>query len=124
MRALKKVMKPELINRLDGILVFRPLSRANVEKIFDNLIEELRKRLAKKKLGLKIDQKVKDYLIELGYDPKNGARPLRRVIEDRVESLLAEEIIAGRLVEGDIAAVGLKKKKDGEVELTMKVVHE
>ena len=117
-------MKPELINRLDGILVFRPLSRANVEKIFDNLIEELRKRLAKKKLGLKIDQKVKDYLIELGYDPKNGARPLRRVIEDRVESLLAEEIIAGRLVEGDIAAVGLKKKKDGEVELTMKVVHE
>lgn len=124
MRALKKVMKPELINRLDGILVFRPLSRANVEKIFDNLIEELRKRLAKKKLGLKIDQKVKDYLIELGYDPKNGARPLRRVIEDQVESLLAEEIIAGRLVEGDIAAVGLKKKKDGEVELTMKVVHE
>ena len=95
-----------------------------MEKIFDNLIEELRKRLAKKKLGLKIDQKVKDYLIELGYDPKNGARPLRRVIEDRVESLLAEEIIAGRLAEGDIAAVGLKKKKDGEVELTMKVVHE
>ena len=124
MRALKKVMKPELINRLDGILVFRPLSRANVEKIFDNLIEELRKRLAKKKLGLKIDQKVKDYLIELGYDPKNGARPLRRVIEDRVESLLAEEIMAGRLGEGDIAAVGWKKKKDGEVELTMKVVHE
>ena len=63
-------MKPELINRLDGILVFRPLTHENVEKIFDNLLEELRKRLAMKKLGVKVNDNVKEYLIEKGYDPE------------------------------------------------------
>ena len=122
MRALKKVMKPELINRLDGIMVFHALTRENVEKIFDNLVEELKKRLATKKLGLKLDQKVKDYLIEEGYDPKNGARPLRRMIEDKVESLIAEEIVAGRVEPGDIMDV--KMRRGSKDELEIKVVHE
>lgn len=125
MRELKKVMKPELINRLDSITVFHPLTHDNVERIFDNLLEELRKRLAAKKLGLKITPEVKKYLIEQGYDPKNGARPLRRVIEDEVESLIAEQIIDGVLQPGDIAAVGLSKSnKAGKRQLTFKVVHE
>ncbi len=125
MRELKKVMKPELINRLDSIVVFHPLTHDNVERIFDNLLEELRKRLAAKKLGLKITPEVKKYLIERGYDPKNGARPLRRVIEDEVESLIAEQIIDGTLQPGDIAAIGLSKSnKAGERKLTFKVVHE
>lgn len=126
MRALKKVMKPELINRLDGIVVFRALTKANVEQIFDNLIEELKKRLATQKLGLKVSPELKKYLIEKGYDPKNGARPLRRVIEDKIETLMAEAIIAGDLQAGDIAAVGLAKgqTKDGERKLSLKVVHE
>ena len=122
MRALKKVMKPELINRLDGIMVFHALTRENVEKIFDNLVEELKKRLATKKLGLKLDQKVKDYLIEEGYDPKNGARPLRRMIEDKVESLIAEEIVAGRVEPGDIMDV--KMRRGSKDKLEIKVVHE
>ncbi len=121
MRALKKVMKPELINRLDNILVFHPLSEENVEKIFDNLLEELRKRLATKKLGLKISQEVKKKLIEEGYDPKNGARPLRRMIENQIESLIAEKIIEGKLESGDIAAIGMEKKTG---KLTFKVAHE
>ncbi len=125
MRELKKVMKPELINRLDSIIVFHPLTHDNVERIFDNLLEELRKRLAAKKLGLKITPEVKKYLIDKGYDPKNGARPLRRVIEDEVESLIAEQIIEGELQPGDIAAVGLSKSnKSGQRKLTFKVVHE
>ncbi len=107
MKALKKVMRPELINRLDNILVFHALTRENVEKIFDNLIDDLRKRLATKGIGIKIDPKAKDYLIENGYDPKNGARPLRREIEDKVESLLSEEIIAGNLKKGDIPVLKL-----------------
>lgn len=111
MKALKKVMRPELINRLDNILVFHALTRENVEKIFDNLIDDLRKRLATKGIGIKIDKKAKDYLIENGYDPKNGARPLRREIEDKVESLLSEEIIAGNLVKGDIPVLKLSGKK-------------
>ncbi|MBQ5812481.1 ATP-dependent Clp protease ATP-binding subunit [Candidatus Saccharibacteria bacterium] len=117
MKALKKVMRPELINRLDNILVFHALTRKNVEKIFDNLIDELRKRLATKGIGIKIDNKAKDYLIENGYDPKNGARPLRREIEDKVESLLSEEIIAGNLVKGDIPTLKLSGK-------TLKLVKE
>lgn len=128
MRALKKVMKPELINRLDAILVFRPLMRENVEKIFDNLIEELRKRLVVKKLGLKVTPEVKEVLIEEGYDAKNGARPLRMAIEDKLESLLAEKVIAGELEAGDIAEIGIKKSKKNarvtEAELSFRVVRE
>ncbi len=111
MKALKKVMRPELINRLDNILVFHALTRKNVEKIFDNLIDDLKKRLATKGVGLKVDEKAKDYLIEKGYDPKNGARPLRRCIEDEVESILSEKLIAGELVKGDIPVLKINKGK-------------
>ncbi|MBR3320267.1 ATP-dependent Clp protease ATP-binding subunit [Candidatus Saccharibacteria bacterium] len=111
MRALKKTMRPELINRLDSILVFRPLTEKNVERIFDNLITDLKKRLAAKNLGLKIDDKVKHFLISRGFDPKNGARPLRRAIEDHLESLLSEAIIKGQLKKGDVAIVTADKSK-------------
>ena len=111
MKALKKVMRPELINRLDNILVFHALTRKNVERIFDNLINDLKKRLATKGIGLKIDEKAKNYLIEEGYDPKNGARPLRRKIEDEVESLISEEIIAEGLKKGDIPTLKLVNRK-------------
>ena len=102
MRALKKSMRPELINRLDNILVFHAPTRKNVEKIFDNLINDLKKRLAAKGIGLKIDEKAKENLIKTGYDPKNGARPLRRKIEEEVESLLSEAIISEKIKKGDI----------------------
>ncbi len=107
MKALKKAMRPELINRLDSVLVFHALTRKNIERIFDNLINDLKKRLATKGIGLKIDDKAKDYLIEKGYDSKNGARPMRRLIEDEVESLLSEGIISGEFVKGDIPEVKL-----------------
>ena len=111
MKALKKTMRPELINRLDNIIVFHALTKKDVEKIFDNLIDDLRKRLATKGIGIKIDEKAKAQLIKEGYDPKNGARPLRRKIEDEVESLLSEEIIAGKLVKGDIPTLKYINKK-------------
>ena len=111
MKALKKAMRPELINRLDSILVFRPLGEKDVERIFDNLIADLKKRLATKNLGLKIDDKVKDFLISRGFDPKNGARPLRRAIEDYLESLLSEAIIKGTLKKGDVAVVTVVKNQ-------------
>ena len=111
MKALKKTMRPELINRLDNIIVFHALTKKDVEKIFDNLIDDLRKRLATKGIGIKIDEKAKEQLIKEGYDPKNGARPLRRKIEDEVESLLSEEIIAGKLVKGDIPTLRYMNKK-------------
>lgn len=111
MKALKKAMRPELINRLDSVLVFHALTRENVEKIFDNLIDDLRKRLATKGIGLKVSPEAKDYLIKNGYDPKNGARPLRRKIEDEVESLLSEDIIAEKLVKGDMPTLKCIRNK-------------
>ncbi|MBQ6393674.1 ATP-dependent Clp protease ATP-binding subunit [Candidatus Saccharibacteria bacterium] len=111
MRALKKQMRPELINRLDAILVFHSLSEKEVEQIFDNLLEDLRKRLATKSIGLKITPEVKEYLIKIGYDPKNGARPLRRAIEDYLESIISDAIISGELQSGDIASIKIVKNQ-------------
>lgn len=110
-KALEKSMRPELINRLDAILVFRALTKKDVEKIFDNLINDLKKRLATQNLGLEITPEVKTFLIKKGYDVKNGARPLRRVIEDRLEAILSEAIIAGKLTTGQIATVSLVKNQ-------------
>lgn len=105
MKALKKSMRPELINRLDDILVFHALSQEEVEQIFDNLLEQLKKRLSTKSIGLKITPEVKKWLIDVGYDPKNGARPLRRAIEDHLESILSEAIIAETITAGQIALI-------------------
>ena len=110
MRALKKRMRPELINRLDAILVFHALTEKQVEQIFDTMLEDLRKRLAAKSLGLKITPAVKSWLIEQGYDPKNGARPLRRAIEDHLETLISDAIIKGELDKGDIISIDVNNK--------------
>lgn len=119
MKALQKAMRPELINRLDAVLVFHALTKQNVEKIFDNLVSDLKKRLSAKNMSVKIEPEAKAYLIKNGYDPKNGARPLRRTIEDQVESLLSEAIINGTLKKGEIAVIKLVKNH-----LKMEIEHE
>lgn len=111
MKALKKSMRPELINRLDAIEVFHALTRKQVEQIFDNMISDLKKRLAVKSFGLKLTKKASDFLIEKGFDPKNGARPLRRAIEDYLESILSEAIISEQIKKGEIAVVDQKGDK-------------
>ena len=111
MKALRKLMKPELVNRFDGIVTFNALTEKNVEKIFDNMIAEVKKRLATKSIGLELDPAVKQHLIGKGYDSKNGARPLRRAIEDELETLLADKMLDGTLDKGMIAKVKLKDDK-------------
>jgi ATP-dependent Clp protease ATP-binding subunit ClpC len=111
MRALKKIMRPELINRFDAIVTFRALTRQNVSKIFDNLIEDLKKRLAIKSIGLKLSAQAKNHLIKVGFDSKSGARPLRRAIEDQLESLLAEKILDGTLQKGTIASIVVERNR-------------
>lgn len=111
MRALKKSMRPELINRLDAIEVFHALTHKDVDKIFDNLIEELKKRLSHKSIGLRVTPEVKKWLINKGFDPQNGARPLRRTIEEYLESILSDQIIAGKLKTGDICVAKLSRGK-------------
>ena len=109
MRALRKMMRPELVNRFDAIITFNALSEKNVDKIFDNMISDLKKRLAAKSIGLELDDSARKHLIGKGYDTKNGARPLRRTIEDELESLLADNILNGTLDKGMIAKVSCKK---------------
>ena len=92
-RALEKVLKPELLNRFDGIITFQSLSKTEIGKIFDILLSDLNNRLLRKGLNLKVRKSAKDFIIEKGYDAKNGARPLRRAIEDLLEHKLAEEIL-------------------------------
>lgn len=119
MKALRKLMRPELINRFDSIITFQALSEKDVSRIFNNMIEDLKKRLAQKSIGLQLTEATEKHLIEKGYDIKNGARPLRRTIEDELESLLADHILDGSLSKGDIAKIDYKSD-----ELTLKIVKE
>ena len=119
MKALRKLMRPELINRFDSIITFRALSEKDVSRIFNNMIEDLKKRLAQKSIGLQLTEATEKHLIEKGYDVKNGARPLRRTIEDELESLLADHILDGSLNKGDIAKIDYKSG-----ELTLKIIKE
>lgn len=108
MKALRKLMRPELVNRFDSIITFNALSEKDVDRIFTNMIEDLKKRLAGKSIGLQLTDNAKKRLIEKGYDTKNGARPLRREIEDELETLIADAILTGKLSKGDIAKVDFK----------------
>ena len=119
MKALRNLMRPELINRFDSIITFQALSEKDVSRIFNNMIEDLKKRLAQKSIGLQLTEATEKHLIEKGYDIKNGARPLRRTIEDELESLLADHILDGSLNKGDIAKIDYKSG-----ELTLKIVKE
>ena len=111
-RALEKVLKPELLNRFDGIITFQSLSKTEIGKIFDILLADLNNRLLRKGLNLKVRKSAKDFIIEKSYDAKNGARPLRRAIEDLLEHKLAEEILAKNPPKGTqfVASV-----KNGEI---------
>ena len=109
--ALDKFMRPELINRFDGIITFRALTRDEVGKIFDLLIGDLRQRLVRKGLGLVVKSSAKKYLIDKGYSAKYGARPLRRVIEDELEHTIAEGVLAGEYEKGVILEVRTNKGK-------------
>lgn len=107
--ALKDFMKPELIARFDDIVVFNALTRKEVSRIFNLLIDDVRLRLHRKGLGLTVSSSAKRWLIDRGFDEKTGVRPLRRVIQDEVEHLLAEGLLSGEWKSGDIINIGLKQ---------------
>ena len=108
--ALEKRMRPELINRFDYIITFRALTKREVGKIFDNLIDDLQNRILKKGIRLVISPSTKRYLIEKGYDEKFGARPLRRVIQEELEHALADGILAGKYEKGTVLSVETRGK--------------
>ncbi len=105
---LNKVMRPELINRFDGIIVFKPLSTDNIFQIATLMLKGIKKRLADKGLDLKADRDGVKLLAKAGYDPKFGARPLRRLLQDRVEDKIANKILAGELKRRDTVVIDAK----------------
>lgn len=117
--ALSKMMRPELINRFDAIVTFRALTRKQVSKIFDTMIDELQHRLIRKGLHLVITPNAKRYVIDKGYDEKNGARPLRRSIQEEIEHPLADGILSEKYEKGSVLTVGLVKG-----EITVNVTQE
>lgn len=107
--ALSKMMRPELINRFDSIVTFRALTRKEIGKIFDTLIDTLQRRLSRQGLRVVVTPAAKRYLIGRGYDEYNGARPLRRTLQDELEHLIAEGILAGVYHKGDVLSVRTQK---------------
>jgi len=107
---LEKEFKPEFLNRVDEKVVFRPLSKEDLEIIVDIMINDINYRLEEKGISLKLTKKVKQFLVGKGYEPKLGARPLRRAIEDYIEDPLSEEVLKGKFGYG--SKISLKVEKD------------
>lgn len=105
---LKKLMRPELLNRIDKVIVFHALTKKDIRRIIDLQIDELKTRLRKKGLGLTLTPKAKQYLLEHGYDVHNGVRPLRRLIQDTIEDKMALEVLDEHYAKGDIIQVATK----------------
>jgi ATP-dependent Clp protease ATP-binding subunit ClpC len=112
--ALNTIMRPELINRFDSIITFRALTRKQVGKIFDNLINELQQRLVQKGIHLVIKPSAKKLIVKKGYSEKFGARPLRRTIQDELEHRIADGLLSGKYEKGSVLTV---TTANGEIHL-------
>lgn len=108
---LKKMMRPEFLNRIDKVIVFRALTKKNVLKILDLQIDELRERLLKHGIDIQLSSAAKNHLLEQGYDALNGVRPMRRLIADTLEDHIAHELLDGKYHKGHIVRVGTKEGK-------------
>ncbi len=109
---LKKTFRPEFLNRVDGVVVFHSLTKEHIRQIVDLMLATVTQQLAEKKVKLEVTDSAKDFLGEKGYDEVYGARPLRRVIQDRVEDKLSEDLLGGKFQAGDTVVVDLE---DGEI---------
>ena len=114
---LRSHFRPEFLNRLDEIIMFKPLTKSNIGKIVDLMVSELDKRLADQELSLKLTDAAKDQVIENGYDPVYGARPLKRYLQKYVETLAARKILSGDVHAGDTLVLDVQ---NGEFIVTVK----
>ena len=114
MEALRKVFRPEFLNRVDAVIVFHALSREQIAAIVDLELAKVARRLGEHQIALQATDEARLLLAELGYDPEMGARPLRRVIQNKVEDVLSDQFLAGEFKAGDHILVDAK---DGEVVL-------
>jgi len=107
--ALKQKLRPELLNRIDDVIIFHPLTEENLKSIVDLLIHEVEGKLAERSIKLEVNEEAKAWLAHKGYDPVYGARPLRRAIQRYVENPISTKILQGEFKEGDTIAISLKE---------------
>jgi len=119
MDELKKRMRPEFLNRIDKVIVFRALTKKDIFRIIDLQIAELGSRIRRQGIGIQVSPAAKQFLLDRGYDAKNGVRPMRRLIQDEIEDHLAEAILDDGYQKGDIISVGVKDKQ-----LSYTITHE
>ncbi len=112
---LKQYFRPEFLNRLDEIIVFRQLNKDEVKQIADILLKEVFDRMTEKKIRLTVSDRFKELVVEEGYNPSYGARPLRRAIQRLLEDILAEEILTGRVQEGAEALIDVDDERKPKV---------
>jgi ATP-dependent Clp protease ATP-binding subunit ClpC len=109
---LKRIFRPEFLNRIDGVMVFHALNREQIKAIVDLEVEKVCERLSSHELSLQLSEEAREYLAEKGYDARLGARPLRRVIQTEVEDTLSEGLLEGRFSQGDTVIAYIE---DGEI---------
>jgi ATP-dependent Clp protease ATP-binding subunit ClpC len=105
---LKKTFRPEFLNRIDGVIVFHPLTQEHIRSIVDLMLVSVIQQLAEKEIKLEVTDAAKDLLGEKGYDEVFGARPLRRVIQNMIEDKLSEDLLRGKFQPGDTIIVDVE----------------
>jgi len=113
MDALRRTFRPEFLNRIDEIVTFGALGEEHIRRIVEIQFQDLKKRVAEKKIDLRLSPEAATLLAQVGYDPVFGARPLKRAIQRMVENPLALQILAGHFREGD--KLTLEPSKDGDL---------
>ncbi|MBQ3400868.1 MAG: type VI secretion system ATPase TssH, partial [Lachnospiraceae bacterium] len=109
---LKHSFRPEFLNRLDETILFKPLTKENIGGIVDLMMADINRRLAEKEIAIELTDEAKQFVIDGGYDPVYGARPLKRFLQKYVETLAAKIILSDEVHEGDVIRIGCE---DGEL---------
>lgn len=112
MEEMKKAFRPEFLNRIDDIIVFAHLSKEEIRQIVDLMLKDLLKRLEERELSIEVTDEVKDFLAKDGYSEAYGARPLRRLIQKKIEDVLAEEILTNKYGAGETIVMKMNEEKD------------
>ena len=111
MNDLRSHFRPEFLNRLDEIIMFKPLTRDNIGKIIDLILKDINKRLSDRDISIRLTDEAKHFITEHGYDPMYGARPLKRYVQKYVETLAAKVILGGEISQGDTIVISLENNE-------------
>jgi ATP-dependent Clp protease ATP-binding subunit ClpC len=122
MGELKKVFRPEFLNRIDEVIVFHKLQKEEIKEIVELLLRHIRESMAERELSLNLSEDAKDLLVEKGWDPAMGARPLRRAIQRYIEDPIADEVLRSTMAPGSTVEVGRVPGEDQDPPVTIEIV--